>query len=236
MDTKNILGGMTMKSKRNCRTITFGALICVLALVICILTETAMVASAAVMPAGSIAVVTADTKLNLREAPQGKIIGKIARGKQVTILSEIDRNGYYRIRVNETGLECYAYGEYLEFLYAGSANQQPPVNFPEQEPSREEDTSETVPEDVILVVISEGRLNMRKGPSRKKDRIQYLYYGDRLQVVSPEVKNNYVLVRDLRAGKVGYVSLDYVALEEDFGQKQCNPDTCCPNCICQFNH
>lgn len=230
------LGGMTMKSKRNCRRITLGTMIGVLALVICILTRTAMIASAAVMPAGSIAVVTADTKLNLREEPQGKIIGKIARGKEVTILSEIDRDGYYRIRVNETGLECYAYGEYLEFLRAGSATQQPSVNVPEQEPTRDEESEENVPEDVILVVISEGKLNMRKGPSRKKDRIQYLYYGDRLQVVSSEVKNNYVLVRDLRAGKVGYVSLDYVVLEEDFNQNQCDSNTCCSNCSCQFNH
>ena len=227
-----------MKSKRNSRTITFGGMICVLALVIYFLTQTAMVASAAVMPAGSIAVVTADTKLNLREKPQGKIIGKIARGKQVTILSEIDRDGYYRIRVNETGLECYAYGEYLEFLYAGSDSQQNVSNIPEQDQTRSEEPEYSVPEGEILVVVSEAKLNMRKKPTRKGDRIKYLYYGDRLQIVSSEVKNNYVLVRDLEEGKVGYVSLDYVVFEgdESLNEKVCSPESCCSNCICQFNH
>lgn len=234
-----------MKSKRSCRTITFGSVICVFALVIYFLTQTAMVASAAVMPAGSIAVVTADTKLNLREEPQGKIIGKIARGKEVTILSEIDRDGYYRIRVNETGLECYAYGEYLEFLYAGSATQQPVYSVPEQEPVRteeptytyEEEEGITIPEGTILVVNSDAKLNMRKKPSRKGARIQYLYDGELLQVVSSKVKNNYVLVRDFNDGKVGYVSLDYVVFEgdESLNEKVCSPENCCPNCICQFN-
>ena len=125
-----------MKSKRNCRSITWGTVIGIVVLTIFVLSQTAMVASAAVMPKGSVAVVTADTKLNLREKPQGEIIGKIARGKTVTILSEIDRNGYYRIRVDETGLECYAYGEFLEFLYSGPATQQPIVpSIPEQVPS-----------------------------------------------------------------------------------------------------
>lgn len=231
-----------MKSKRNRRTITFGSMICVFALVIYFMTQTAMVASAAVMPAGSIAVVTADTKLNLREEPQGKIIGKIARGKTVTILSEIDRNGYYRIRVNDTGLECYAYGEYLDFLYSGTATQQPVVSIPEQEQNRAEEptyeeSENSIPEGTILVVVSDAKLNMRKKPSRKGDRIQYLYYGEKLEVVSSQVKNNYVLVRDLEDGKVGYVSLDYVVYEgdESLTEKVCSPETCCPNCICQFN-
>lgn len=225
-----------MKSRRNYRTITFGTVVCIFALVICILTETAMVASAAVMPQGSIAVVTADTKLNLRQEPQGKIIGKIARGKEVTILSEIDRNGYYRIRVNETGLECYAYGEFLEFLRPGTV-EQPSVNIPEQDNHDYEIPDVTVFDGEILVVVSNGKLNMRKGPTRKADRIQYLYDGDRLQIVSYEVKNDFILVRDLRAGKIGYVHTDYVRLESEMTPvRVCSPETCCPNCICQFDN
>lgn len=233
-----------MKSKRNGRNFTFGGVICIIALVIYIFSQTVMVASAAVMPAGSIAVVTADTKLNLREEPQGKIIGKLARGKEVTILSEIDRDGYYRIRVNETGLECYAYGEYLEFLYDGNASQEPIYSIPEQEPiyteepiySYEEDDGITIPEGTILVVNSNGKLNMRKKPSKKGDRIQYLYDGELLEVVSSNVKNNYVLVRDYNDGKVGYVSLDYVEIwgEQNLNNKECSPENCCQNCICQF--
>ncbi len=234
-----------MKSKRNCRSITFGFLIGIVVLVIFVLSQTAMVASAAVMPQGSVAVVTADTKLNLRKEPQGEIIGKIARGKTVTILSEIDRNGYYRIRVDETGLECYAYGEYLEFLHSGTANQQLVVpSIPEQAPAYteepsyeyEEESEESIPEGTILVVVSDAKLNMRKKPSRKGARIQYLYYGEKLEVVSSRVKNNYVLVRDFNDGKVGYVSLDYVVIEgsEMPNEKVCSPENCCPNCICQY--
>lgn len=230
-----------MKSKRNCRSITFGTLIGIVVLVIFVLTQTAMVASAAVMPKGSVAVVTADTKLNLREKPQGEIIGKIARGKTVTILSEIDRNGYYRIRVDETGLECYAYGEYLEFLYSGSATQQPAPSVPEQAPSytgptHEYESEESIPEGTILVVDVDTKLNMRKKPSRKGDRIQYLYDGEMLEVVSSQVKNNYVLVRDFNDGKLGYVSLDYVVIagDENTDKKVCAPGNCCQNCICQF--
>ena len=202
-----------MKSKRNCRSITLGSLIGIVVLIIVVLSQTAMVASAAVMPKGSVAVVTADTKLNLRKEPQGEIIGKIARGKTVTILSEIDRNGYYRVRVDETGLECYAYGEYLEFLYSGTAEQQP-----------------------TLPSIPDTKLNMRKKPSRKGDRIQYLYNGELLEVVSPQVKNNYVLVRDFNDGKVGYVSLDYVVIYGDdaLNKKVCAPGNCCQNCVCQY--
>lgn len=230
-----------MKSKRNCRSITFGSLIGIVVLIILVLSQTAMVASAAVMPKGSIAVVTADTKLNLRKEPQGEIIGKIARGKTVTILSEIDRNGYYRIRVDETGLECYAYGEYLEFLYSGTANQQPTVpSVPEQAPSHTEEPTyepeETIPEGTILTVVVDTKLNMRKKPSRKGDRIQYLYNGEMLEVVSPQVKNNYVLVRDFNDGKVGYVSLDYVVIygDDTLNKNVCAPGNCCQNCICQY--
>ena len=230
-----------MKSNRNCRSITFGSLIGIVVLVILVLSQTAMVASAAVMPKGSTAVVTADTKLNLRKEPQGEVIGKIARGKTVTILSEIDRNGYYRIRVDETGLECYAYGEFLEFLHSGTAEEQPILpSIPEQAPSYTEEptyeSEESIPEGTVLVVVSEAKLNMRKKPSRKGDRIQYLYYGEKLEVVSSKVKNNYVLVRDFNDGKVGYVSLDYVVIEgdESLNEKVCSPETCCPNCICQY--
>ena len=233
-----------MKSKRNCRTFTLGGVICIFTLVIYFFTQNVMVASAAVMPAGSIAVVTADTKLNLREEPQGKIIGKLARGKEVTILSEIDRDGYYRIRVNETGLECYAYGEFLEFLYDGTESHYPIYGIPEQEPiyteepdyTYEEDDGITIPEGTILVVNSNGKLNMRKKPSKKGDRIQYLYDGELLRVEDSNVKNNYVLVRDYNDGKVGYVSLDYVEIwgEHNLNKKECGPENCCQNCICQF--
>lgn len=228
-----------MKSRNwnwlTCCKFSLKAVICALALIICLTTKTAF-SVAASMPVNSIAVVTAETKLNLREKPQGKIIGKLPHGEYVVILSEIDRNGYYRIRVQSTGLECYAYGEYLKLVSAGTVEPERPTLESEEEKkdvSWVDNDDRTVPEGAILVVTSDAKLNMRKGPSRKADRIKYLYNGDKLHIVSSDVKNNYVLVRDSK-GKVGYVSLDYVVFESIEAYKICSPENCCPNCICQM--
>lgn len=222
-----------MKTERNYIT-----RIVIFILVIFLLVEMHMVAYAAGMPVNSTAVVSADTKLNLRAEPQGEIIGKLARGEMVTILSEIDRNGYYFIRVNKTGQECYAYGEYLTFVEVGT-NYQPQVNYPtytEPEESEESETEYSEWENAILVVTSEKKLNMRKKPDRKAPRIKYLYFGEKLQVVSPKIKNNYILVKDLTDGKVGYVDIDYVAFENTviYNSVPKNNVPCCEcsNCFC----
>ena len=93
-----------MKSRNwnwlTCCKFSFKAVICALVLIICLTTKIAF-SVAVSMPVNSIAVITAETKLNLREKPQGKIIGKLPHGEYVVILSKIDRNGYYRIRVNQ---------------------------------------------------------------------------------------------------------------------------------------
>ena len=69
-------------------------------------------------------------------------------------------------------------------------------------------------ENAILVVISDAKLNMRKGSSKKSARVKYLYYGAELLVVSPEIKNGYILVKDVVDGKVGYVDTDYVVFKD----------------------
>lgn len=227
-----------MKTERNCKRIFVPMIAIVMALVIFV-TATQVIALADESPVGCIAYVTAATKLNLREKPQGKIISEIRNGETVTILSERDRDGYYYVRVNETGKEYYAYGEYLRIEY-GTQYQDPtyPVvqvtPVPTQAPiiiEIEEDDEYSEWEDRILVVISEKKLNMRKRSNRKGDRIKYLEYGDRLQVVKPEIKNNYILVRDLEEGKVGYVDIDYVVFESDFTGPLV-PCNCCPDCPC----
>lgn len=184
---------------------------------------------------GTTAFVNVDTKLNLRDAPQGNIIGGIRRGKSVTILSKIDRNGYYRIRVDETGEVCYAYGEYLtleniENIRVPQKNESNSMWIDYDKPLSEYEDPDL--ENATLIVISDAKLNMRKGASRKSGRVKYLYYGDILQVVSPEVKNGYVWVKSIADGKVGYVDTEYVTFE--------NPDIveepdCCEtyNCWCQ---
>ena len=183
---------------------------------------------------GCVAIVNADTKLNLRQEPQGKIIGKLPRGESVTILSERDRNGYYKVLVHRDNMECYAYGEYLTILYTNTPTTNTSTNSSAVNPDNnvavdQEEKSEW--ENPILVVVSDKKLNMRKKPSRKADRIKYLEEGDRLLVMSPKIKNNYILVKDLAEGKVGYVDIDYVVLESEYEDSGCKTK-CCEQCAC----
>lgn len=220
---------------RNCKM-----LVAVVALITCVVMFPVECFAGEPLPVNSIAIVIAD-RLNLRREPQGEIISDIARGGLVTILSERDRNGYYRVRVESTGREYFAYGEYLRF-FSAAANTPAPTATPAPQPTQtpiviipttpsvqvEDTTDSGMSEGTELVVISTAKLNMRKKPSRKGHRIKYLNYGDRLQVVSGKVQNNYVLVRDAE-GKVGYVSLDYVVEVQEFtyhGECTCT----CPNC------
>ena len=211
-----------MKTERNFGIYFLNTVICTVVLIASLFVTTA---SAEGFPVGSIAYVCADTRLNLRAEPQGEIIGDIARGKTVTILSKIDRNGYYFIRVNQTGQECYAYGEYLALKESNSTSSNSTVtstnttittNYSEPSKYTKGDT---------LYVTSEQKLNLRKKPSRKADRIIYLCYGNKLEVVSPKVKNNYILVKSLNTGKVGYVDTSYV----DFNLEE----NCCCRC-CEY--
>lgn len=213
-----------MRTERIFRNYLVKALFFMLMLITCLSVH--LVAYADTLPVGSIAYANVDTKLNIRREPQGLIIGGIPKGTTVTILSEIDRNGYYRIRVHSTGQECYAYGEYLEPLYTEPTignvfeSETPPKNESQLENYNEFLTISQFRnpqlEDATLVVISERKLNLRKRSNRKGARIMYLGYGDRLQVVNPEIKNSYVLVKDISSGKVGYVDTDYVVFESAY--------------------
>lgn len=222
-----------MKAERISRKVTTLA-ICII-LIIATLATTVVAAASESLPLYCTARVVNATKLNLRLEPQGEIIGKLATNKTVTILSEIDRNGYYKIRVDETGLECYAYGEYLAFVSYGT--QSTPVVVPpftyepdDEEPTYEYDSSEKAYfEGATLVVTSDKKLNLRKKPSRKGYRLKYLYNGELLEVVSDKVQNGYIRVKDLSDGTIGYVSLDYVALH---GYEETLPEDCTCNCLC----
>lgn len=212
-----------MKTERNYRIYILVTVICIAML---LTGFSVQAANAEGFPVGSIAYVSADTRVNLRAEPQGEIIGDLARGKTVTILSQIDRNGYYHIRVNQTGQECYAYGEYLTLQEIGTQSNKTEVT-PKTNTTITAEYSE-YEEGAILFVISEQELNFRKKPNRKADRIKYLHYGDKLQVVSSKVKNNYLLVKDLSDDKLGYVDISYIDFElED--------NSCCEahQCWCQ---
>lgn len=210
-----------MKTERNytCKMMLF-----TLVLLVCLTVQ--VIAHAEYSAVDCIAYVSADTKLNLREQPQGKIIGKLPKGETVTILSEKDRNGYYRIRVHRNNLECYAYGEYLTIQYNSNSQVSTSTKVDKEYVYSEREYSEW--ENEFLVVTSDKKLNMRKKASRNADRIKYLAYGDRLKVLSTNVRNNYILVKDLEDGKVGYVDIDYVVLESEYMfTKQCCEDSQC---------
>lgn len=214
-----------MKTDRNYRIFFLVAVICIAMLLSGFSVNSA---NADGYPVGSIAYVNADTRLNLRAEPQGTIIGDLAHGKTVTILSNIDRNGYYYIRVNQTGQECYAYGEYLTLQETGT---QPAKTEVTTKPSTSITTeSSKYKEGEILFVVSKQELNLRKKPSRKADRIIYMHYGDKIQVISSKVQNNYLLVKDLSTGKVGYVDTSYIdfELEESSSYEicQCSCEAC----------
>ena len=66
------------------------------------------------LKAGSTAYACPETFVNLRDAPQGNIIGEIPRGTKVTIVSSAS-NGYYYVKVN--GGYYYVYGQYLTSSY-----------------------------------------------------------------------------------------------------------------------
>ena len=222
----------------------------VITLVICIclittvLASTVAAASTEGLPLNCTARVVNATKLNLRREPQGEIIGKLATNKTVTILSPIDRNGYYHVRVDETGLECYAYGEYLAFVSYGTQSTPiivPPFTYePDENDYTTEDESTGDYAYYIgaqLVVTSDKKLNLRRKPSKSGYRLKYLYNGEELEVVSTKVQDGYIRVKDLSDGTIGYVSLDYVMLK-DTGNNYfeictcnctCTCSSCCPN-------
>lgn len=221
-----------MKTERNFRIHFLTIVICISMLIASLFVPTA---TAEGFPIGSTAYVCADTRLNLRAEPQGEIIGDLARGKTVTILSKIDRNGYYYIRVNQTGQECYAYGEYLALKETGSTvSNSTSTSSNNSTATTNYNTTSEYEEGETLYVISEQKLNLRKKASRKADRIIYLYYGNVLEVVSSKVKNNYILVKDLSTNKVGYVDTRYVAFElEEITYCECCKCCECCECCCE---
>lgn len=212
-------------TERNGKWYTLKMMTFTLVLLVCLAMQE-VVAYAEVSARNCTAYVNADTKLNLRREPQGEIIGKLPRGETVTILSEIDRNGYYHIRVDKTGLECYAYGEYLTVLYENKTQETTNNTVKNENYSSQIEKDEL--EGKILVVVSQKQLNMRKKANKNAERIKYLEYGDKLKAISGKVKNGYILVRDLQDGKVGYVDIDYVIWEDEYmDTKQCCQDSQC---------
>lgn len=202
----------------------FPKVMVIIALMLIILTVTNVHAQASGIPVGSIAYVNVSDFLNLRREPQGEIIGQIARGEKVTILSGPDRNNYYQICVNKTGEVCYAYGEYL----VGTQIQSSPIEATGNSNNVSNKKPTMQGTGVYMTVNSDYKLNMRVGPNRSERRVRYLANGEIVEVLDETIKNNYIKVRAESDGKIGYVDLNYlVSSDSDTLNNEQN------NCVCQ---
>ena len=165
------------------------------------------------LSAGSTAYVCADTFVNMREVPQGEIIGQIARGETVTILSGPDRNSYYHVRVNKTGQTCYVYGQFLT-----SEKVEKNVRTKTQKNNTKKviecplcDKCLENCDEQVYYVLSKKWLNLRTGPSMDYKVIKRLYHGVILIVLDEEPINKFVKVMVLDDGTEGYVHTDYIS-------------------------
>lgn len=185
------------------------------------------------LPKGSTAYVNVKDFLNMRAEPKGEIIGKIAKGEKVTILSGPDRNSYYQIRVDKTGEVCYVYGEYL----VGSTNLadgqiQQGANQSSKKPNKiPEDTSTGT----YMIVVSDKKLNLREGPDKKKNRVRYLSNGEWVEVLDTNLQNGYIKVMAVNDGKKGYVDIKYLQSVNNQNNEPIldnTVQTCTCNCTC----
>lgn len=193
----------------------FTATLVTLVLVL-LFTVTTSSAATSILEPGDLAIINADTFLNLRDKPQGEIIGKIPHGDIITIKSKVDRNGYYKVYINRTGETGYAYGEYLSLYKTSNGNDDYTVP-----------TIDGLTKGATLVVTVDTWLNLREKPNINSRIISYLYNGVHLQVMSEEIKNDYILVYNTSTRIAGYVHIDYVKVVDE------NTSTdyeCCPDC------
>lgn len=175
---------------------------------------------------GSTAYVNVEDYLHLRKEPQGEIIGKAPRGEKVTILSGPDRNHYYYICVQSTGLKCYAYGQYLTSTYIEKPSGKKVKMTNQAETAHSVATSKPKAKELhydmdrldrlsyegkVMYVISQTRLNLRKGPSLDSSRIRFLERGEIVIVTEEKAKNGFVKVIAVSDGKEGYAYKSYLS-------------------------
>lgn len=206
----------------------------IVALVLVLLTVTHVTSLAAGLSSGSTAYVNVDDYLNMRAEPQGEIIGKIARGEKVTILSGPDRNNYYQIRINKTGEVCYAYGDYLTgvTIEPNATSTPRPATTSSTTPHKEPTVD--LSSGTYATVISDKKLNLREGPRKKANRVRYLTYGELVEILDDGyIQNNYIRVKAVSDGKIGYVDVNYIDFLKDDVTDVAVPGSEC-NCSCDY--
>lgn len=177
------------------RSITRGLMVGIL--ILAMMLSTPIVALAAGFTPGTTVYCCAETKLNLRATPQGEIVGQIKRGEQLTIMSNVDRNGYYQVRVNSTGENGFAYGQYL------TTEKVEPIKQPTRE---ERATASRYLEGEILYVASAERLRLRTKASTDDSSklIRWLETDEAVVVLNTKVTNGFLYVQTVSDQLKGY--------------------------------
>lgn len=170
---------------------------------------------------GYVAEVNVNTTLNLREKPTGKVIGSLQDGMRVTILSELDENGYYKVIVHSNNQVGYVFGEYLVLLYQSLPTTTPSTStnqgtVDQGNTSQGNNVDGNVWYNVTFVVDSDKKLNLREQPTVQSKSIEYLYAGDKVRVLSIYIQDNYMHVQNISTGTVGYVDMNYVVPEHEY--------------------
>ena len=181
--------------KTELRSTTRGLIVGVL--ILAIMLSTPIIALAAGFTPGTIVYCNAETYLNLRSSPQGEIVGQIKRGAELTIMSNVDRDGYYQVRVNATGENGFAYGTYL------SAEKVEPIR---QATREEKDISSRYLEGEILYVNSADRLRLRTKASTDDSSkvIRWLETDEAVVVLNTKVTNGFLYVQTVNDQLKGY--------------------------------
>lgn len=216
-----------MKKTENRNTITRIIVIVAILLILIQVTTNTAIAVTTNFPVGSQCYANVSDYLNLHKQPQDhEYIGQIKSGWTVTILEGPTRDDYYYVRIDKTGQTGWAYGG-EGFLK--------PVEKKKTNTSTTKTTKQKASEEctdlgtgMLMAVISEKQLNVRKGPAKDKFRIEYLQYGDVVEILDGTVINNYVKVRT-QSGKVGYVDITYL----EYGVK-IQSEEMCMFCECGF--
>lgn len=221
-----------MKKTENRCIIT--RIIVIVAVMLIIMVHVSMPAMAVTtkFPVGSQCYANVSDYLNLHKAPRDhEYIGQIPKGWTVTILEGPTRDDYYYVRIDKTGQTGWAYGGDGLLKPVETAETKPQAT---KKPTIETSNTQTyectdLGAGMLMTVVSEKQLNVRKGPAKDKYRIEYLYNGDVVEVLDGTVTNNYVKVRT-PSGKVGYVDLSYLVYGTTIEEEQYKYCTC--GCEC----
>ena len=191
-------------SKTERYTITRGLILIIIMMIVSIsMPITAMAFES--FSVGSVVYVNVEDYLRIREEPQGEIIGQIPRGGTVTILSQRDRNGYYKVRVNSTGETGYCYGEYLT---SEKIERRGKTSATTKEETHDSATEWYIG-DLAYANVSQ-RLILRKGPAKKTKSIGYIEKDTEVEIMSEMAENGYIEVKVLKTGTIAYVDSYYL--------------------------